>query len=71
MVYVAVRGGRPDRLVLASFDGSAPRTLDRFTGSRELIGDLAMSGDTVAWGVLSAPGEPGTAYLGSIERAFL
>ena len=71
VVYVGVRERGPDRLLLASLDGSSRRTLDRFTRSRQPVGDIALTKELVAWGVLRAPGDLDLGRPGSIEFAAL
>jgi hypothetical protein len=65
IAYVTIKGLHPRRLIVADLAGKPVRRLGRFSRTRRPIGDLALSGNRIAWGVLSTdgdlvPGAPGT-----------
>jgi hypothetical protein len=60
---VSVRGLSAGRLIIADLAGETIRRLDRFSRSRQPIGDIALSDSRIAWAVLASDGDlkPGAA----------
>ena len=57
IAYISTRRFSPDRLLLVDLQGRVLRRLDRYTSARQPVGELALTGDRVAWSVLRGRGD--------------
>jgi hypothetical protein len=68
---VSVRGLSAGRLIIADLAGETIRRLDRFSRSRQPIGDIALSDSRIAWAVLASDGDLKPGAAGAIRGARL